>query len=220
VKPIKRKNFLTIRKIINIVIYIATIGVGIAFWIVFRVIFTRITTIYASPLSIVVSIIAPLILFAIFIWLLTLVILYLKNWKLRLLLYAILAIAYIPANWLGLVNIVSFLGLFLSLILFDKMYRMDIANQKKQMLGRTVISAGVLPITIFSVTISLFYFPIYAHNTTKTLSSLSALSRSTISNLGYFYFIQIFLIVSTSLSSLAVGVTTKILNSYLKIKLT
>ncbi len=186
-------------------------GFGVAFWVVFRIIFARLITVSASPMEVIASIIAPVVLFALFVWFLTLTIIFVRNIHLRLLLYACVALAYIPINWRDASSIISFIGIFATLVLFDWLYREDIDNQIKPQWGRTVLTAGTLPILIFTSTISFFYFPIYQENIALSLPLANRQVLETLGSLGYFFVLQMFLVASTLLANFSVGTSMNVL---------
>lgn len=188
----------------------ATFGVNLAFWIAFRVIFTRISELSASPFDSSISIIAPVILFAIFVWLLTLVILYVRPWRWRLILYFFVAIAYAIVHFSIKLSIISLLGIIATQVLYDVLYREELSNQKKLMRGKTVLIAGILPITIFSITVSWFYLPIYSQNISASLHIRNMALIEKVTNLGYFFVLQVFLIVSTGISAILVFLSHKL----------
>lgn len=199
----------TTSKFFTIALLTGTFGVSLSFWIVFRVIFSRITQLSDSPVQSSVSIIAPVILFAIFVWLLTLVILYIKQWRLRLLLYFSVALSYAIVHFSFPVNTIYLLGIIATLLLYDYSYRAELSNQKKEMRGKTVLTAGILPITIFSITLSWFYFPIYSKNVSSTLHLRNHMLTEKITSLGYFFALQVFLIVSTGISAILVFLSSR-----------
>lgn len=196
-------------KFFTISLLFVTFGVSLAFWIVFRIIFVRITQLSDSPIESSISIIAPVILFAIFVWLLTLVILFIKPWSWRLILYFSVALSYAIVHFAAAFSTFYLLGIIVTQMLYDVLYRSEIKNQKTPMRGKTVLTAGILPIMIFSITLSWFYFPIYSKNVSSTLHLHSHMLTEKITNLGYFFVIQVFLIVSTSISALLVFLSAK-----------
>lgn len=175
----------------------ASLGLGLALWITLRTIFVKITSLTASPLEASLFILAPTILLGFFLSIIAVNVLILRGAKNRYILYFLIALLYLPAHWVGLVNVLSVVGIFASLFVFEKVLLSELKNQVEPQLSRAVLGAGIISLVILVGTLSIFYYPIYRSNILSVLALESRGSVDTVINLGYFFLLQTFTTVGT-----------------------
>lgn len=180
----------------------ASLGLGLGLWITLRTIFVGVTSLTASPLEAILVILSPTILLGFLLSFIAVNVLILRGAKNRLALYFLIALLYLPTHWSGPINVLSVLGIFAALFVFEKVLLSELKNQIEPQLSRAVLGAGIISLVILVVTLSIFYYPIYRANILSVLPlGESRGSIDTVINLGYFFLLQTFTTVGTYIAA-------------------